>query len=632
MTNLAIYLPYNYVATNPSVRLRRLLLRRILIESGIRADIIRRFEDLNAFDNILISSFDSSIEEQCISLRKSGRRLFYDHSEALFGFPHQHEVFNLMDYIVCCSSRLASITATHLNAITQPVVIPDIIEEPYPIHSPKEVIRPRVVHCAMGGNTFMSRELKPLIEEAGMDLVIISEWEDADIKWSQDTYLYEMAKCDLVICPQKVDLQPAKSNVKLTQAMALGMPVVCSPLPAYLEIVKHNENALIASTLEEWQAAFHKLKDLSERIRLGKAALASVQPFKRESIAKLWKSLLETPRKKVAFINDTLLTKYASYGDYWLEKFRFAGYQVDEFRYEDVPYLPAGYDLYFFIEVRYSSENISDVARPRILHTQERINLNDIPHFDWVVTPSFQALQSRGFVNSCHIPLPPDDLAKCREAFDFLFNLPDTKEARKTHNAKLHSQSIENFLSLLEPEVRWSTGTRDQAHIKYVDEKIPLDSRVLDVGSADGWLSLYLAARGRQVTCLDFVDRGLDWTRHQAERLGIQVELNKGFIEDIPKMFSPKSFDCILAFEILEHLDYLKVPEYLQHLDYATKPGGTVLVSLPQQDLLDNVEHLWSPSFNLIHKQFKSKKNLEIRWVDIPNHGVPGNWFISYQV
>jgi hypothetical protein len=82
----------------------------------------------------------------------------------------------------------------------------------------------------------------------------------------------------------------------------------------------------------------------------------------------------------------------------------------------------------------------------------------------------------------------------------------------------------------------------------------------------------------------------------------------------------------------MEHIDFFRIPWYLNEVEKLLKPGGNVLISLPLQDANNNTEHLWSPNEKLIKKAFHGKQNLTINWTDIPNHGVPGVWFIGYNV
>lgn len=119
------------------------------------------------------------------------------------------------------------------------------------------------------------------------------------------------------------------------------------------------------------------------------------------SISITAQKIISKNAKKIAFINNTLIPRYLSYGDYWLDAFKAAGHQVTEFRYESISNLPAGFDLYFFIEKRYEPSEISKFANPRVLYTQEDQTQEILKHFDYVCTPDFlrSALWSKG--NDC---------------------------------------------------------------------------------------------------------------------------------------------------------------------------------------------------------------------------------------
>ena len=96
-----------------------------------------------------------------------------------------------------------------------------------------------------GGHAHFAEDLRPTIEELGMNLITIHEHENADVKWNKDTVNVELAKADIIILPCDYKLQNAKSNNKLTQAMSLGKPIICSPLPAYNRILKEYPDDLI---------------------------------------------------------------------------------------------------------------------------------------------------------------------------------------------------------------------------------------------------------------------------------------------------------------------------------------------------------------------------------------------------
>jgi len=653
MHNLGIYLNYNFDPSHPGVRLRRLNLRKPLRQLSVDCDIIYRYEDLWSYTNILFSNCNQASLDEIIKLRNMGKKVFFCHSEALWRLPYQEEIFNLCDYIVCCSKTLAELTQARLYSdFTKCVVIPDMIEDPSVYHTPVEKENLSLVYCGMGGNSYLAKRLKPIIEDLGMSLTIISEHADANIKWNRDTYLSEMAKHDIVLVPSNVEKQPAKSNIKVAVALGLGMPFICSPNPAYLEMIGEGAGGYVACTNDDWKRHLIALKSYDLRQKLHKNNLnhARIAYFPTK-IAQKWLDLLQKCHEspKIALVYNTLQQKYITFGDKLLDDLRMSGQSVTVFRHEDIDYLPNGYDMYLFIEVRYDPEDISDV-KPRILLTKEDQNLNNLPHFHKIITTN-QGLadkwSARGFINSHFTPTFD------HQSIQKVVNL-DTIALRKDHNERIHSQHIDSFWKLQLPEDRWDSE-RDRLHIDFTLKYAKPQSKILDIGSADGWLCTFLAKEGHQVTGLDFVERGLAWTQQQAERLGVKVETKFGFIEDLTTVFSSlkeqqhvdgsgcpvylstpvmdrvyQKFDLILAYEILEHLHFSDLPWYLNQMESLLTKDGKILISLPKQDLNDNVEHLFSPSRKLIDKVFSTKKNLNIEWINIPNHGVPGNWFISY--
>lgn len=642
-------MPPGFIPEHPSVRLRRLNIRKPLRKLGINADLVFRKEDLSSYQNILISHYDKGVAETCVELRKQGKTLLYCHTEAMWGFEYQTEVFNLCDYIICCSTALAQFTQARLTSpFTKCVVIPDMSEGPHSTngispHQPMDKQELSVVYCGMGGNSHLARNLKPLIEKLGMKLIMITEHDDADIKWNRDTYLQDMAKADISICPQNYELQPCKSNVKLSLSLSLGLPTIASPLQAYKEIIREGYNGLIASNEQEWETALTKLKDYQTRLSMSKAAYETGLQYWPDRIAEKYQNFLLTCQKKVIFVNNTLPQKYLSYGDRVLETLRFAGQAVyEEYRYEDIDCLPQDCDMQIFIEVRYDSEDLEHPIKvPRVLITQEDLNINHLPHFNLIITPNKQLAEKwthRGFVNVHWV----ENLETL--SYQLLKNLldEDITPKRQAHNLLLHDAHINAFHHLIPPEERWASGNRDKEHIKFTMENTKPGDKVLDIGSADGWLSLYLATQNRQVSALEFVQRGMDWTQQHAQRLGVSIDLRKGFIENVDQVFNTKlsgfyilipfKFDTIIAYEILEHVDYFRIPWYLNKMEKLLNPGGSILVSLPLQDMKDNEEHLWSPNEKLIKKVFQGKKNLTIQWTDIPNHGVTGVWFVRYTV
>jgi SAM-dependent methyltransferase len=101
-----------------------------------------------------------------------------------------------------------------------------------------------------------------------------------------------------------------------------------------------------------------------------------------------------------------------------------------------------------------------------------------------------------------------------------------------------------------------------QKKIAYFMQDIPKSARILEVGCAEGWLGQYLKTHG----WLNYV--GLDLRPGAADVVGD--------IRDWQKLAIPaRSFDVILAFEVVEHIHCFQ--EFFDLL----KPGGLLMLTSP---------------------------------------------------
>lgn len=91
----------------------------------------------------------------------------------------------------------------------------------------------------------------------------------------------------IIPCDLRYDWDMAKSANRLTLFMALGMPVVASPVPAYCEIANQRMDAIIARSPREWRGAINWLSDAENREKMGQSARRSVWPhYSPENTAK----------------------------------------------------------------------------------------------------------------------------------------------------------------------------------------------------------------------------------------------------------------------------------------------------------------------------------------------------------
>lgn len=156
----------------------------------------------------------------------------------------------------------------------------------------------KVYWFGYGGNSWLAEKLRYMIEDdLRMKLITIHEHPNADIPWSLDTVYQELSKADIIIVPANFKRQPCKSNNRLTQAMAFKKPVICDPLPAYLEIVENGVNAFITSEGNdlEWYSYLKTLRDDSDlRDLMGKAALKTARKYSIEAMTLKWLDMLSS--------------------------------------------------------------------------------------------------------------------------------------------------------------------------------------------------------------------------------------------------------------------------------------------------------------------------------------------------
>ena len=97
--------------------------------------------------------------------------------------------------------------------------------------------------------------------------------------------------------------------------------------------------------------------------------------------------------------------------------------------------------------------------------------------------------------------------------------------------------------------------------ISYFLESLPKSSAILEIGSGDGWVGSYLRSHG--------------WTNYT----GVDVTPPADVVGDIREWrrlrLKPESYDAIVAFEVVEHVDCISAAHAL------LKPGGKLLLTSP---------------------------------------------------
>lgn len=139
--------------------------------------------------------------------------------------------------------------------------------------------------------------------------------------------------------------------------------------------------------------------------------------------------------------------------------------------------------------------------------------------------------------------------------------------------------------------------------IKYFIEKIPKDQSILEIGSGSGWVGDYLKKNG--------------WTNYT----GIDIIPPADIVGDIQNWkalgLKEESFDFIIAFEVVEHVDCFKECREL------LRQGGMLFVTTPvphmdwfliMMEFLGLNQKRTSPHNNLVYlKNVTSFKNKKVK-------------------
>jgi len=118
-------------------------------------------------------------------------------------------------------------------------------------------------------------------------------------QWSPVTVWRDVSHSAIAVIPCKLDdYGRAKSSNRLAAFMAMGYPVICTPIPSYTRLIKDGVNGFFATTAEEWRHCISTLRDPELRERVGTAArhTSALDELRIDNVAARWRSLFESLR------------------------------------------------------------------------------------------------------------------------------------------------------------------------------------------------------------------------------------------------------------------------------------------------------------------------------------------------
>ena len=116
------------------------------------------------------------------------------------------------------------------------------------------------------------------------------------IPWSLEGVYTHLCSADIGIIPVGEAVNNAdppdafwrvKSENRLTMKMSVGLPVIASPIPSYMRVIRHGANGFLARNRDDWLSYLEMLRDPALRKTIGNQARSTVlSSFSQESQAR----------------------------------------------------------------------------------------------------------------------------------------------------------------------------------------------------------------------------------------------------------------------------------------------------------------------------------------------------------
>jgi hypothetical protein len=210
------------------------------------------------------------------------------------------KVWELSDAVVVSSEPLARKVGTihpRVVLIDDPIDVPEDYTMIPSSAAGRELTLVWIGHQDRWSDVTFIHQVLDSGEFASFRLKTISKHPQATHQWTPRIAWEDARRGDVAVIPAELtERGVAKSSNRVACFMALGFPVVATPIPAYRAHIRHGENGLLATTVEEWRGCLRQLRDPLVRKRLGENArnTASVKALRIPEVAARWQQLFES--------------------------------------------------------------------------------------------------------------------------------------------------------------------------------------------------------------------------------------------------------------------------------------------------------------------------------------------------
>lgn len=134
----------------------------------------------------------------------------------------------------------------------------------------------------------------------------------------------------------------------------------------------------------------------------------------------------------------------------------------------------------------------------------------------------------------------------------------------------------------------------------------PLENlSILDIGCGEGGTSMALAARGANVTAMDFNEKRVQKLRKQVEAVNASITVQAGDAHRLN--FANPTFDWVILQDVIEHLP--NPEKAIQEVSRVLKPAGHLYLSTPNR--WSPLNFVSDPHWNLPLVSVLSRKGVE---------------------
>lgn len=325
-----VFLPAGSIVT-PSSRYRVFQFLQPLMQQGVETSLLetphgnpwKRLAYLLRLFSVALSNDVLFVQKRIFPklilqfLNIFNTRIIYDFDDAIYLKPHVqpslNQILKVSRVVIAGNDQLATYARKYNKRV---VVIPTVVDtDLYQI--PKEVRHPgndRLIIGWIGSDVNHPDNVKilyPVLNWLGehyREKVVLRVLASEPLKiktkltvefipWTLNGYLSELQKFDIGLMPLRdTSWNKGKCGFKLIQYMAVGSPVIASPMGINKQIVIDGETGYLAENSEEWQIKIARLiNDEDLRIQMGQKARKHIE--QHYSIKAVIPRMLETFRE-----------------------------------------------------------------------------------------------------------------------------------------------------------------------------------------------------------------------------------------------------------------------------------------------------------------------------------------------